>query len=201
MTRTVDLTRELPALYRASVRPALVDVPERLFLGIDGAGSPDSPDFQDAVGALYALAYTTKFGLRKAGSDDFKVAPLEGLYDNGSREEFRLDDRERLRWTLLIPIPDAFPLEVVEAARREASSKKNLPALDRVRIERFTEGQTAQVLHVGPYAAEPATVALLSEFIRAGGFAARGRHHEIYLGDPRRSAPEKLRTIIRQPIV
>jgi hypothetical protein len=189
-------------LYRAKAgAPSLVRVPAARFLAVDGRGSPGGDAFRDAVGALYSIAYTAKFALKTAGAPNVKVPPLEGLFSTGDADAvFDTAARERLRWTLMLRLPEPIDDTAVESARVEAARKRDLPALHEVRVERFDEGLSAQVLHVGPYAAENATVALLLEFIRAQGLEPRGRHHEIYLGDPRRAAPERLKTIIRQPV-
>src|SRR3954452_14599359 len=129
-----------------------------------------------------------------------RVMPLEGQWWTPDMATFSTDDRSQWNWTLMILVPEQVTAEVVEAARGAAARKHPEDPLDRVRLERFAEGRCAQVLHVGPYSAEGATVAALHAFIAANGCALSGRHHEIYLGDPRRAAPEKLRTILRQPV-
>lgn len=129
-----------------------------------------------------------------------KVPPLEGLYSaDADAADFDTTARERLVWTLMLRLPEPLDAEVVEDARAQAAKKRPLP-LDRVRVEQFDEGLCARLLHVGPYATETATVAALHAFIREQGHAPRGRHHEIYLSDPRRIAPERIKTIIRQPV-
>jgi len=178
--------------------PALVDVPPARFLMIDGSGSPDDSAFQDAIAALFSVAYSAKFTLRRMTGEDVKVPPLEGVFSG--IEAFGEIERKALEWTLLLRLPDPIDDELVERARAEVALRRASPALRRIRVERFAEGECAQVLHVGPYSTEPATVALLHDFIHAQGLELRGRHHEIYLGDPRRCAPERLKTILRQPV-
>lgn len=194
----IDLRRDLGGLYRAKSTPALVEVPELAYLMIDGKGDPNGASFQEAVGAAFSLAYTVRFDLKKRGELDYSVMPLEALwaspgmrFDEGSRESWE--------WTMLIVQPDAVTIEAVERARDMAKARRPTPELDRVRLERFTEGPAAQVLHVGPYSTEGPTIERLHGFLAESGLALAGRHHEIYLGDPPRSAPERLRTIIRQP--
>jgi hypothetical protein len=200
--RKVDLKREFAALYRVARAPSLVQVPSLPFLMLDGKGDPNGSEFQDAVGALYAVAYTLKFDLKKAGRLDWTIGPLEGLWWGTpiGLAPTTPDERARLRWTGMIVQPDEVTAEDVERARTLAASKKDLPALPRLRFEIFDEGLSAQVLHVGPYSEEPMTVRRLHAFIREEGHRPRGRHHEIYLGDPRRTDPRKLRTILRQPV-
>lgn len=186
-------------LYRPSAKePSIVDVREMLFLMIDGTGDPNKPGpFQDAIQALYSLSYGAKFMLKKDGIE-FRVSPLEGLW--GSAGGFNPNKKTAWRWTAMIMQPPEVTPTVLEKVRAEAMRKKPLPALPRVRLEAFREGLSAQIMHVGPYSAEAPTIARLHEFIQKQGYRLKGRHHEIYLGDPRRSAPERLRTLIRQPM-
>lgn len=167
---------------------------------IDGRGDPDGTAFAGAVQALYSVAYGLKFAVKKAGGEDARVAPLEGLWWGAEDEGFTPESRERWQWTLMIRIPDRTDAELLSETLAAAAKKKpDLPITD-VRVEMFAEGSAAQVMHVGPYADEPATIAALHAFIASEGLRLRGKHHEIYLGDPRRSAPEKLRTLLRQPV-
>jgi hypothetical protein len=200
-TATANMSHD--DLYKAKAgTPALVEVPPARFLMIDGQGSPDGEEFQQAIGALYAIAYTSKFALKKAKGPDVKVPPLEGLFDV-LREPAKAFDpavRERLRWTLMLRVPEPIDDELIERAREDAARKKDMEALARVRIEEFNEGACAQVLHIGPYSEEPTTIELLRGFIDDQGRAARRRHHEIYLSVPGRTKPERLKTILRQPV-
>jgi hypothetical protein len=186
-------------LYRASAEePSLIDVPEMNFLMLDGSGDPNQPGaFQDAIQALYSLSYGAKFRLKKAGIE-FKVSPLEGLW--GSAGGFVPLEKGGWRWTAMIRQPAALTPAVFENVRADAMRKKPLPSLPRVRLEPYREGLSAQIMHMGPYSAEGPTIARLHEFIKSHGYRLSGRHHEIYLGDPRRSAPERLKTLLRQPI-
>lgn len=199
---TIDLRRELSALYTAQRVPAFVDVPELSFLMVDGHGDPNTdPAYADAVQALYSLAYTIRFALkRRPDAVDAPVMPLEGLWWTPDMATFSADDKSQWDWTMMIVVPEQVTAEVVEDARVAAARKRPLPALDKVRLQRFAEGRCAQVLHVGPYSTEGPTIAALHAFIAAEGCRLSGKHHEIYLGDPRRAAPAKLRTIVRQPV-
>jgi hypothetical protein len=202
----VDLVKQLKPLYAPSPRhPAIVQVPELSFLMIDGRGDPNSSeDYQDALGALYGIAYTLKFTLKKAEPErDFKVAPLEGLWwaDTEAPSMDALQaDRDSWNWTMMIAVPDGVTAAEVAAAAEAAARRRPLPAAGRVRLERVAEGLAAQIMHVGPYSAEAPTIARLHAFLDAEGYELRGRHHEIYLGDPRRTAPERLKTVIRHPV-
>lgn len=197
----VDQPGEVRELYRARPEPVIVDVPEMAFLMIDGCGDPNvDPGFQEAIQALYAVAYTAKFTNRRAGGEDFRVMPLEALWWTSESSPFADAASRDWSWTLMLMQPDHVSAELVEHARETASDRRPLDAIARVRLERFEEGRAAQVLHVGPYAAEAPTIERLHAFIGQSGLHPRGRHHEIYLGDPRRAAPERLKTIIRQPV-
>ena len=201
-----DLVKQLRPLYAPSPRhPAIVDVPELSFLMIDGRGDPNSSEaYQDALGALYGIAYTLKSTLKKSDPErDFKVAPLEGLWwadaEAPSREELQAE-RDSWNWTMMIAVPDAVTAAELTAAAEAAARRRTLPATGSVRLERFEEGLAAQIMHAGPYADEAPTIAALHAFVDAEGYELRGRHHEIYLGDPRRTAPERLKTVIRHPV-
>jgi hypothetical protein len=199
---TVDLRRELAAVYSAGRAPAFVDVPELSFLMIDGHGDPNSASaYAAAVQALYSLAYPIRFALkRRPDAVDAPVMPLEGQWWTPDMTTFSTDAKSEWSWTLMIAVPEQVTDAVVEDARDAAVRKHPGAPVDRVRLARFAEGRCAQVLHVGPYSAEGPTVTALHAFIAANGCTLTGRHHEIYLGDPRRAAPEKLRTILRQPV-
>jgi len=199
---SIDLRRELSALYSAAREPAFVDVPELPFLMIDGHGDPNTaPAYAEAVQALYSVAYTIRFALKRGThAVDAPVMPMEGLWWTPDMATFSTADKSQWDWTMMIVVPEQVTAAVVEDARVAAARKRPLASLDGVRLERFAEGRCAQVLHVGPYGAEGPTVAALHAFIEANGCALTGKHHEIYLGDPRRAAPDKLRTIVRQPV-
>jgi hypothetical protein len=198
---TLDLRRELADCYTAGRTPTLVDVPELGCLMVDGRGDPNtSEDYRVAVEALFTLSYTLRFALKREGTLDYKVMPLEGLWWTPDMADFSVEDKEAWSWTMLVVQPDVVDQARLDAARSVAAAKKKLAGLDEVRLERWAEGLCAQVLHVGPYTAEGPTIAGLHEYVAAEGLRLSGKHHEIYLGDPRRSAPEKLRTLIRQPV-
>lgn len=202
MATKVDLKRELHELYTARRDPRVVDVPELAFLMIDGHGDPNTAAaYREAVETLYAVAYTAKFIVKRApGGVDFGVMPLEGLWWTDDMSTFSTDHKSDWDWTMMIAQPGHVTAEVVEEARAKAAKKKALAAIDRLRFERFTEGLAAQIMHIGPYAAEGPTIERLHAFISENGYTLTGKHHEIYLSDPRRAAPEKLKTIVRQPV-
>jgi hypothetical protein len=197
----VDLKRELAMLYRPHAGgPRFVDVPELGFLMVDGEGAPESAtSFMDAVGALYSTAYTLKFGLRKLGLD-FTVMPLEALWWVEGSDPFAFDRRGDWHWTAMIAVPDEVTPVEVEEARVTVADKRDVPALPLLRFDRFLEGLSVQITHVGPYDEEGPTLERIHAFMRDQGCAPRGRHHEIYLSDPKRTPPERLKTIVRQPV-
>ncbi len=197
----IDFKRELSGLYGAKAKPMIVDVPEMAFLMVDGHGDPNTADeYRHAIEALYSVAYTAKFIVKRApGGVDFSVMPLEGLWWVEDMARFTTAEKSEWQWTAMIMQPDPVTAEVIDAAREQAAKKRELPAIERMRFDRFHEGLAAQVMYRGPYSDEGPTIAALHAFIAEQGYALSGKHHEIYLGDPRRTAPEKLRTIIRQP--
>ncbi len=197
-----DLPKELQALYFPKPKePVFVDVPSMQYLMVDGTGSDPSTskEFQEAIGALYGVAYTVKFAAKKARIPGVLVMPLEGLFWTGPSGEFDAADKASWRWTLMLMEPKAVTRRLFDASVRELRERKNPPGLGRLRLETWREGRAAQILHLGPYAAEQPTIERLHTFIRENGYRLSGKHHEIYMGDPRRSAPEKLKTVIRQP--
>ena len=190
-------------LYKPSAKtPEIVDVPPMNFLMVDGAGDPNtSQAYRDALEALYAMAYTLKFASKKADGVSYKVAPLEGLWWSDDMNAFPTGAKDTWSWTMMIAQPSIVTPAWVEQAKEEVRRKKAPVALPLVRFGPFHEGLSAQIMHIGPYATEAPTIQQLHDFIHAEGGALTGRHHEIYLGDPRRAAPEKLKTVIRQPFV
>jgi hypothetical protein len=169
---------------------------------VDGQGDPNtSQSFQEAVEALYSLSYTLKFTLKKSPrAIDYGVMPLEGLWWADNPEVFHTADKSTWKWTAMILQPEFIAQAEVDAAFKEVRKKKNPAALDRVRFETLTEGPSAQILYVGSFADEGPTIQRIHDFIHKAGKQLRGKHHEIYLNDPRRTAPEKLKTILRQPM-
>ncbi|MBN1935696.1 MAG: GyrI-like domain-containing protein [Anaerolineae bacterium] len=200
----LDLKKELEHLYNPSAKqPAIVDVPAMNFLMIDGAGDPRTAQgYRDAVQALYSLSYALKFLLKKGeGGVDYAVLPLEGLWWADDMAGFSLDRRGDWRWTMMIAQPEWITADLVQAALAQVARKRDAPvALPQIRFEAYHEGLSAQIMHIGPYAAEAPTIAALHQFIHEQGYALRGKHHEIYLGDPNKTQPENLKTVIRQPV-
>jgi hypothetical protein len=190
-------------LYKPSAKKAeIVDVPAMGFLQVDGIGDPNkSQPYMDALEALYSLSYTLKFALKQAEGVNYRVAPLEGLWWSDDMDAFAIGARETWRWTMMIAQPSVVTQDRVAHAIEEVRRKKYPVVLPLVRFGRYHEGLAAQIMHIGPYATEAPTIQALHAFIQAEGGVLANKHHEIYLGDPRRAAPEKLKTVIRQPFV
>jgi hypothetical protein len=202
MVPKLDLVKEMKELYRPPARePTLVDVPEMSFLMVDGQGDPNTtPEYAQALNALYAVSYGVKFTVKRSGGVDFKVMPLEGLWWSDQMSDFTQGRREGWKWTMMIAQPPVVSIDIVDQAIAECRRRKDLPALDGSVFQRFDEGLCAQIMHVGPYSAEGPTIERLHDFIAEQGYSLSGKHHEIYLGDPRRTAPERLKTVVRQPV-
>ena len=198
-----DVKRELKRCYAPKNKDwELVDVPAQQFIAVDGRGDPNtSADYARAVEALYSVAYTLKFTSRRVLGRDFVVGPLEGLWWSDDPEEFVTRVKDAWHWRMLISQPDWIDEDLIDDARRAALAKKGLPVIADVRRETLHEGTSAQVLHVGPYDDEgPVLARLHHEYLAANDLRMSGHHHEIYLGDPRRAAPARLRTVLRQPV-
>jgi hypothetical protein len=196
-----DFKKELKHLYQPSYKEfSVVEVPPMNFLMIDGHGDPNNnPDFQGGMDALYGMAYTIKFALKPQGIE-FVVPPSEALWWMEDMSEFSLETKDRWDWTMMIMQPDEVTEEIVEEAHLELACKKDPPALSKLRYERYDEGLSVQILYFGAYADEGPTIARMHDYIHDNGYERYGKHHEIYLSDPRRTAPERLKTVIRQPI-
>jgi len=179
-----------------------VVVPELNFLIVEGKGDPNSnPDFQGAVEALYALSYTLKFSIKKLDpSKDYKVGPLEGHWWN-TEEGKLVQGKGDWRWKAMILQPSFIDLKAVENAKESAMKKKENTSLGKAILETLEEGRSAQITHVGPWSAESENIDKVKTFIINKGGIPRGKHHEIYMSDPRRVSPERLKTVIRQPFI
>lgn len=208
----LDLKKDLKYLYAPSTKKIeLVEVPTMNFVMIDGAIEPDlapgtSPRFAADMQALYGAAYTLKFAakLRKQDPLDYPVMALEGLWwvEDGT---FDLQKPGNWKYTVMIMQPDRISPEMFGDGLAQLRRKKgDLPAFSRLRLEAFHEGLSVQAMHIGPYATEPATVERMQAFMQENGYRDQvglgGKHHEIYLGDPRRADPSKLKTVLRHPV-
>lgn len=190
----------LPRAHRVRI----VVVPDRRCLAIVGDAAPGSPEFQEAMGALYSAAYTLHFLLAGRGIDT-SVSPPEALWERrdgrASWAEGQVAfDPTAWRWQLLIAVPDEASEDDITSAIAVARRRRPSPALEHLYPITVREGVAVEAMHIGPYDAEPETIAKMHELAREAGLAPRGPHHEIYLGDPRRTDPRKLRTVLRQPL-
>ncbi|HEY6736419.1 MAG TPA: GyrI-like domain-containing protein [Candidatus Saccharimonadia bacterium] len=203
----LDVKREYKHLYRASSQAVSeVVVPGLPFMMVDGAGDPNGPAFSKAVQALYTLSYTLKFWAKKheapAGWREFSVAPLEGLWDvPGVDGPFAASAPRNLwRWTVMIMQPAFITPELVASAQTAAAERKPEVDTSLVRLERFEEGRSVQIMHIGPYSTELPSIMKLDAYMNEHQLTSQGRHHEIYLSDPMKTAPERLKTILRHPV-
>ena len=198
----IDLKKDLKPLYSPSAKTVVqIDVPTFKYLMIDGRGDPNtSPLYAQAVEALFSVSYTVKFMVKKGPQQlDYGVMPLEGLWWADDMSAFASNDKSAWQWTMMIMQPSFVADQIIEAAIVQVKEKKGLAAVDQLRLENFTEGRCAQILHIGPFSAEGPTVERLHAFVDAQS-GRTGKHHEIYLSDIRRADPSKWKTIIRQPM-
>lgn len=199
-TKKIDLRKEYKYLYAPSPKKVeIVDVPELKFIMIDGLGDPNSAAFQSAVQSLYNLSYTTKFTQKFKEGIDYPVMALEGLWWVGNNpDEFDLNARDKWNWTLMIMQPPFITEKILDET--VSTLKEKGKQVDNFGLKNFREGLSAQIMHMGPYSTESGTIEKIREFMRENSYSLNGKHHEIYMGDPRRTAPARLKTILRQPI-
>jgi hypothetical protein len=202
-----DFKKAMAPFFNPPRDPVMVDLPELGYFMIDGTGAPDegaeypTTEFQKSFAALFPVVYTIKFGLKPAGVV-VPIMPLEALWFTNADGSFDMNvPADKWGWRVLMAVSDDVTPAVFDGAVAEVRRKKGgSDALDRLRLERWREGRSAQVMHVGPYAEERPTIERLHAFIAVQGARPRGAHHEIYLGDPRRADPAKLKTVLRQPV-
>lgn len=200
----VDFKKKLKQLYQPSSKEiAEVNVPPMKYLMVDGEGAPETTQaFADAVAVLYSLAYTLKFMVKKGAlAIDYSVMPLEGLWWADDMSAFSSGDKSQWKWTLMIMQPEFISKEMVNAAIAEVKIKKNPAALDKVRFEALAEGNAAQIMHIGPFSEEGPNIERLHQYIESHGHTLAGKHHEIYMSDIRKTAPQRWKTVIRQPML
>lgn len=200
MTTKIDHKKTLGKLYKAGKKPEIIEVPDMNYLMLDGAGTPGNQAYVDAVGALYSLAYPIRFAIKDRQDIAYTVLPLQGLWWVEDMSLFSADKKEDWLWRMMIMQPDLVTTELVEEMRAVVRDKKNPPCLDNIRFESYSEGTVVQILHIGPYADEEPNIRWIHQVAKEQGYKLVGKHHEIYLSNPQRVAPEKLKTIIRQPI-
>lgn len=204
MTDKIDFKKSLDC-YRAPRDDfRIVDVPDLRYLMLDGHGDPNtSPAYAEALAALYPVAYDLKFFSKQRLGRDYVVPPLEGLWWADDMDSFTAArNKSQWDWTMMILVPDWLDEAHVHESVERARVKNRLARLDDIRVETLSEGRCVQTLHIGPYDHEgPVLERMHDQFIPQHGLQLTGRHHEIYLGDPRRTVPAKLRTILRQPVM
>ncbi len=199
----IDYKKTLKHLYKPSAKKVvIVEVPPMNYLMIDGEGDPNtSQSFQNAIGALYPLSYTLKFMVKKGKIGiDYGVMPLEGLWWVDDMSSFSVENKEGWKWTLMIMQPEFITKNMIQESMEQVEDKKDSSSLPLVRFESFEEGRAAQIMHIGPFSEEGPTVEKVHKFIEESGSQRKWKHHEIYLSDMRRAAPEKWKSIIRQPM-
>ncbi len=200
----IDFKKEWKHLYRPSAKDfEVVEVPPMNFLMIDGHGDPNvAQDYVHAIEALYAVAYKVKFLSKTATGKDYVVPPLEGLWWAEDMQSFtQARDKSKWEWTMMIMTPDWVKSTLLDQALEEVGAKKNPPGLDKMKSQKYDEGLCVQIMHVGSYDEEGPTLARMhQDWIPQNGFVENGKHHEIYLSDPRRVEPKKLKTVLRQPL-
>jgi hypothetical protein len=200
-TDKIDLSKLHKDQYAAAKKPVLVTMDEAVYLTVSGRGAPGGPEFTDKVGALYGAAFTVKMTRKFAGLQDYVVSKLEAQWWlDGDGHDFANVPKEQWNWRLMIRTPPIVEQRELDGAVHKLLQKGKAPCADQVKLESITEGLCVQMLHVGPYAEEGRTICVMSAFAEQQGLTLHGRHHEIYLSDPRRVPPEKLKTILRLPV-
>ncbi len=198
----IDFKKELKHLYRPSAKEVVeVDVPAMNYLMVDGEGDPNTAQtYSDAVEALFSVSYAVKFMVKQGESAiDYAVMPLEGLWWADDMSMFATADKSSWKWTMMIVQPSFVAPEIIGSAIAAVRKKKNPAAISKLRLEEFSEGRCAQIMHIGPFSEEGPTIAKVHRFVESRGRLA-GKHHEIYLSDIRKADPSKWKTIIRQPM-
>lgn len=198
-TAKLDLAKEFKAYYTAKTTPEIVEIVEGKFLTILGKGEPGGDEFSSKVEAMYSLAYGVK-NICKKQERDFTVPKLEGLWWVESDMPALEVPREEWRWKLLIRMPDFVSLDTVEKAKEDVFKKKGVELIKEIKLEEINEGKCVQVLHIGPYSTELENIEKMRDFMNKNDLVENGLHHEIYLSDPRKVMPEKMKTILRQPV-
>ena len=197
----IDLYKKYKNEYITPKNPALVTISQAKYLSINGRGVPGGPEFKDKIGALYAVAFTIKMTRKFAGLQDYAVCKLEGQWWlDGSKQDFSCVSPDKWNWKLMIRTPDIIKETDLQKALSALIAKGKSSLVREVVLESISEGQCVQMLHVGPYDQEKKTIALMKDVAEQNGVEFYGKHHEIYLSDPRRVPPERLRTILREPV-
>ncbi len=200
MKPKLDLYKLHKSEYAATRKPALVEVKPAAYLAVSGQGAPGGDLFTASIGALYSVAFTIKMTRKFAGQQDYAVCKLQGQWWCEPGQDFANAPKDRWHWNLLIRTPDFITQDELQKAVAVLLKRGKPADVKRVRLETLSEGLCVQMLHVGPYEKESESIALMRTFADQKHMEFHGKHHEIYLSDPRRVAPEKLRTILRAPV-
>lgn len=204
---TIDFRKD--PTYKAKTEPAIINVPKMLFVMVDGKGAPEgsagaNTEFQEAMQALFGVVYTIKFWDKKhsapAGYAKFTMAPLEGIWWMEGTGGFDMARPDDWRWTVMLRLPEFVTPAYFKQVVDELIEKKQSDVYKKARLEYMQEGECVQLMHIGPYDQEQPNIEKMHAFAKEQGYELRGRHHELYFGDPRRTSPEKLKTILRQPV-
>lgn len=195
----LDLKKELKEYYNPKTKADIINVPSFNFLMLDGIGEPASEDFKIAVEKLFKLSYKIKFGCKKETGIDYSVMPLEGLWWADDMEDFIKDNRKKWKWTLMIMQLNFIDKKFIEKIKKEILEKDKSANFDKVIFDKYEEGLSTQIMHIGPFSSEHENIMKLHDLIKENSGELSGKHHEIYLNDFRRVSPDKMKTIIRQP--
>ena len=203
-SKKIDIKKQFPEQYNPPIKPQIIDIPKIWYFMVDGEGYPgDNPLYQEAMQLLYGASYTLKMSVMKPKGKDYVVPPLEGLWwanDMTVFSESFMERKSEWKWTSMIRIPDFVTEEEIKKALNLFEEKKNPPSFHKLRYEHYEEGTVVQVLYFGPYSEEGPVIENMHKYAESEGYSLHRKHHEIYLSDPRRTKPERLRTVIRQPI-
>jgi len=206
--KTIDFRKD--AVYKAKPAPQIIEIPEMLFVMVDGQGAPESSDqaeteFQKAMQILFGITYSIKFWDKKHDPPKdyakFTVPPIEGLWWTKSGKNFDSKQPDDWLWTVMLRLPDFVSTAYFDTVVNDLIKNKQTDIYKKARLEQYNEGLAVQIMHIGPYDQEQADIDAMHTFARDNGYALHGKHHELYFGDPRRTKPENLRTILRQPIM
>ncbi len=196
----LDLYKQFKDQYKAAGKPAIIQTTPAQYLAVDGRGAPGGPIFEECIGALYAMAFTIKMTRKFAGQGDYAVCKLEGLWFAEEGKQFCQIPQDQWRWKLMIRTPDFIKQKDLDKAVAALLSKGKAEKVKGVKLEKLDEGQCVQMLHVGPYDKVGDTITVMEQYAGQKGLSFAGAHHEIYLSDPRRVEPARLKTILRHPV-
>ena len=204
VAKKLDYKKDFPEFYNPSPKePSIINIPKMKFFMIDGKGDPNiAKEYKDAVETIYAISYALKMKVvkKETPQNDYVVPPLEGLWYMENMKEWSIENKDAWHWTMMIRIPDFVTEEQINKSITIVKETKNPPAISEIYIEDYNEGKVVQIMYYGSYSDEGPTITRMHEFVEKQGYELSGKHHEIYLNDPRKVEPAKCKTIIRQPM-